>query len=145
MGSSHIEVLQERHHVGGEVVYPAVKILLSADVEGDGAEVVREGRNLLEESPPPEAEAAYQDQGRALAVDVVVYAGFFGDHHWHVVLPLTSRSAPSVVGWSLSQGPMSPGPRPHYMPNAHSERVRALMVCERVRLLSRPKAIYLGY
>jgi hypothetical protein len=88
------QVVQERHHIGREVANTVVQRPFPAHIEGYGAKVAREGRDLLEPPPTPEAKAVYQDQWRPLSVDVLVYAGVLGDNYRHIV---TSRPAPFAV------------------------------------------------
>ena len=94
MRLSYVEVVQERHHIGREVANTVVQRPFPAHIEGYGAKVAREGRDLLEPPPTPEAKAVYQDQWRPLSVDVLVYAGVLGDNYRHIV---TSRPAPFAV------------------------------------------------
>src|ERR687897_1416013 len=81
-------MLQECHHVGCKVGDAVAQVPFPPHIEGDGAEMAREGRDLPEPPPTPKAQAIDQDQGWPLAVDVVVYASIFGDNQGHVV---TSR------------------------------------------------------
>ncbi len=83
MSLLYAEVFEERHRLGGQVGDVMLQILLAPDVEGDGAEVPRERENLLESPPTPETEPPDQEQRRAVAVDIVVYAGVVRDHHGH--------------------------------------------------------------
>ncbi len=90
MGLVHSEMLEEVHHVAGESPDDALWVSLPPCVEGDGREVAREGRDLLEEPSPSKAEAVDQDECRTRAPDVVIYAGVLGGHYRHVS---TSRLA----------------------------------------------------
>src|SRR3712207_2723166 len=110
-------MLEERHYVGCKIRDATLESPFSSNVEGDGLEVAREGRNLLEESPPPEAQASYEDQGLPLAVDVVVYAGVLGDRQGHA--PHTSsRCMPSPTRNSR-------GPNRKTNPQTQRPRLRA--------------------
>ena len=55
--------------------------------------MAREGRDLLEPRPSPEAQAVDQDQGWPLTVDIIVYAGAFGDYLGHVVISCAASYA----------------------------------------------------
>src|SRR3712207_2922630 len=79
-------MVQKRHHVSHQVGDALAQVPLAPDIEGDGAEVTREGRDLLEEPPAPEAQTSYQNERRSLAIDVIVYAGVTRDHDRHVVV-----------------------------------------------------------
>src|SRR5215208_4958356 len=98
VGLLYAQVPEQRHHVGDEVGDPTSQVPLPPDVEGDGLEVAREGRNLPEPRPAPEAQPPDQEQGRSFAMDVVVYAGVIGDHYRHVA---TSRSYSATL-WASS-------------------------------------------
>src|SRR3712207_7197917 len=79
-------MVQKRHHVSHQVGDALAQVPLAPDIEGDGAEVTREGRALLEEPPAPEAQTSYQNERRSLAIDVIVYAGAARDHARHFVV-----------------------------------------------------------
>jgi hypothetical protein len=72
-----------------------------------------EGRDLLEPPPPAEAEPVYEQQRRALAPDVVVYAGVLHDRHRQAVPSILSGTliailAPVGAGnWSALRGVVS--------------------------------------
>ena len=84
MRLAHPQVVEERHDLPRQVGHAVAKAQLPPDVEGDGLEVPSEGRDLLEPPPPAEAEPVYEQQRRALALDVVVYAGVLRDQYRHV-------------------------------------------------------------
>src|SRR5215208_2075724 len=79
------------HYIVGKLPDATLQVALPPHVEGDRAEVTREGRDLLEPSPPPETQAVDQHEGRPLSVNVIVYARLSGDGYGHVC---TSRLAP---------------------------------------------------
>ncbi len=87
------QVVQEGHHLPREVPYATSEVPLSLDVEGHGAEAAREGGDLLEPAPPPEAHPVYQDEGGPRAADFVVYGGVVGAQHRHAVTSLAPRAA----------------------------------------------------
>ena len=79
-------MIEERHNLAHEVANTVLEAPLTPDVEGDGPKVAGEGRNLPGPRPTPEAKAAYQDKGRPPALNVVAYAGVFGEGHRHALL-----------------------------------------------------------
>ena len=55
MGLSYAEVVQELHHLGTEVSDTIRQAPFPPNIEGNSAEMAREGRDLLEPGPSPEA------------------------------------------------------------------------------------------
>src|SRR4051794_31910864 len=85
MSLFYAEVIEERRCLGRQVGDTTCQILSAPDVESYGAEVARKGGDLLEPAPAPEAQAANQEQGWALAADIVIYGAIVGDEHRHSV------------------------------------------------------------
>jgi hypothetical protein len=64
VGPVYPEVRKEVRHVRGEPFDEALGIAPLPGLEGYGREAAREGGDLLEEPPPPEAESVDEDERR---------------------------------------------------------------------------------
>ncbi len=59
----HAEVVEKSYHLGGQIYYAAGEVMLATDVEGDGAEVAREGGVCLNQQQRPKPSPPIRSRG----------------------------------------------------------------------------------